>query len=379
MNNASVAVLLAMAALCGGCGKKGDPLPPLVRVPVAPGDLVAERRASTTELRFTVPASNTDGTRPANIQRVDVYALTGSGTVSDDELLKIGTRIASVAVKAPLDPDDVIGPDDPNEDLQPPQGSGLDQGISTMVKEDLPAVAASASTNADIPTRHYLAIGISTRGRRGLFSRRVTVPLVAAPAAPSAPALTYDATTLILTWSPVSAAAAGAGTGLGYNVYEVSKSATSEPAETRLTADPISEPRFVDRRIEWGVERCFTVRTTEGYPEGLRVESSATPTVCVTPADKFAPAPPAGLTPVASEATVNLTWDANAEQDLAGYLVLRGAAPGELLVPLTAAPIQETSFKDTVQSGVRFVYAVQSVDKAGNVSAPSARVEAVAP
>ena len=69
-----VAVMLAVS-----CGKKGPPLPPLVKLPVAPGRLLAERRGDTVDLQFVVPAANTDGTRPANVERVDVYAITGAG------------------------------------------------------------------------------------------------------------------------------------------------------------------------------------------------------------------------------------------------------------------------------------------------------------
>jgi hypothetical protein len=45
------------------------------------------------------------------------------------------------------------------------------------------------------------------------------------------------------------------------------------------------------------------------------------------------------------------------------------------MVPVTAAPIQVTTLRDAVQPGVRYVYAVQAVDKAGNTSPPSSRSE----
>ena len=37
-------VVVFLAALAGACGKKGPPLPPLVKLPVAPTEFVAERR-----------------------------------------------------------------------------------------------------------------------------------------------------------------------------------------------------------------------------------------------------------------------------------------------------------------------------------------------
>ena len=91
---------------CSACGKKGPPLPPLVKLPVAPPDLTAERRGDDVDLQFTVPRQHRR-TRPANVERVDVYAITARApTMTDARSLKQGTKVASVAVKAPRDPDD---------------------------------------------------------------------------------------------------------------------------------------------------------------------------------------------------------------------------------------------------------------------------------
>jgi hypothetical protein len=45
------------------------------------------------------------------------------------------------------------------------------------------------------------------------------------------------------------------------------------------------------------------------------------------------------------------------------------------MAPVTPKPIQATTLRDPVQPGVRYVYAVQALDKAGNTSAPSSRSE----
>jgi fibronectin type 3 domain-containing protein len=90
---------------------------------------------------------------------------------------------------------------------------------------------------------------------------------------------------------------------------------------------------------------------------------------------------PKGLSVVAGTGTINLSWDANTEADLAGYLVLRGDAPGDTLQPLTATPIAATNFEDkTAKPGVRYAYAIVAVDKAVpvNRSAPSVRIEETA-
>jgi hypothetical protein len=94
--------------------------------------------------------------------------------------------------------------------------------------------------------------------------------------------------------------------------------------------------------------------------------------------DTFAPAAPTGLTPIPSESAITLIWNPNAEADLAGYIVLRAAAPVDMPTALTPVPIQVTAFRDSVSPGVRFAYVVQAIDKAGNVSQQSSRVEEMA-
>jgi hypothetical protein len=42
---------------------------------------------------------------------------------------------------------------------------------------------------------------------------------------------------------------------------------------------------------------------------------------------------------------------------------------------VTPGPVAETTYRDQASPGTRVAYAVQAVDKAGNVSAPSATVE----
>ena len=59
------------------------------------------------------------------MSRVDVYAFTGPAAVSDTEVLTQGTRIASVPVKAPRNPNVTFDPGDPDQseaDVDPPEG-----------------------------------------------------------------------------------------------------------------------------------------------------------------------------------------------------------------------------------------------------------------
>ena len=365
--NSAVSALIVVVLFAVACGKKGPPLPPLVKLPVAPSDLTAARRADTVDLQLTVPSANTDGSRPANVARVEVYALTGPAAVSEADVLKAGTRVASIAVKAPRDPDTTFDPDDPEQseaDIEPPEGEGLDQGAVARAQEHLTAPAAAGSVPATAVVRTYVGVAITTKGRRGLSSRPAAVPLAPAPPSPPKPDVTYTETAVTVTWPP--------GPPVAYHVYEVTGS-----SHTPLTKSPTSETQYADARMTWGATRCYAVRSVETV-EALAVESEATPPACVTLVDMFPPAAPRGLQAVTTEGVINLIWDANTETDLDGYILLRAIAPGDELAPITPSPIRETAFQDRVPAGVRYAYALKAVDTAGNASEPSERIEETA-
>lgn len=151
------------------------------------------------------------------------------------------------------------------------------------------------------------------------------------------------------------------------------------PYPIRLTPAPVPGPTWTLQFARYGVERCFVVRTVETTGTTV-VESVPSPVTCVTPVDTFPPAPPTELAAVASEGAISLIWEPSPAADLAGYRVLRAEAGGELQ-PLTGEVIKDTTYRDeTVQPGVRYIYAVIAVDtaKPPNTSVPSNRVEETA-
>jgi hypothetical protein len=406
----TLAALLA-ATVCAGCGKEGPPLPPLVRVPVAPAEFRAERRGDTVDVQFVVPNANTDGSRPADVSRVDVYAITSASPVSDDQLIELGTRIGSVDVRPPRDEDEPP-PSEPATDAA--VSGGVDQGAVAHVAEDLTAdaaapvpIPAAEDARADRPlvgpissvlARTFAAVGVSRRGRRSPLSARDSVPLVAAPLPPPPPDVEYTETAVAVTWQAVpggtAAPADAAGSGVlpsrpigmapqptvAYHVYELtaSEDATAPRVPRRLTEKPVATTTFSDPRVSWGAERCYTVSVVKTF-EGLALESESAPPRCGTFTDTFAPATPAGVVAVASEGAISLIWDSVAAADLAGYIVSRSQLPATDSQQLTPAAVAEASYRDgSVTAGERYAYTVRAVDKAGNISAPSEAVEETA-
>jgi hypothetical protein len=132
--------------------------------------------------------------------------------------------------------------------------------------------------------------------------------------------------------------------------------------------------------------------TLEGLPLELRSEPSTA--VTLTMRDTFPPKPPSGLAtiPGATDAAagtpstpyIDLSWEPNAEPDLAGYLVYRQLArpngdPQGPLGRLTPLPIAAPAYRDVaVVPGQRYIYSITAVDASGNESAPSAKAQEVA-
>ena len=92
-------------ALCGcvlvGCGRKGPPLAPIVYLPRAVTELTAKRVENDIVLQFKVPTANTDNTSPADLDRIEVYAHTGSLPAPTD-FVKYGTLVQSIDIKRPV-------------------------------------------------------------------------------------------------------------------------------------------------------------------------------------------------------------------------------------------------------------------------------------
>jgi predicted small lipoprotein YifL len=477
------------------CGKKGPPLAPFQRVPAQVGAVTAQRIGDDVYVSFTVPETNVDGQKPADIGTVEVYAVTATHPPETEEQREMATLVATVPVR-PILPEGAVAADGTPLPLPP----GVDRGAVAVVQEaltpetsiavELPpkkdAIVAApkveterpvqilvAPAPIEMPRRYYFAVAISPRGRIAVPSNPISIPLEPATSAPGAPEVTYTESEMTITWQappdartatieppppviakpvvPPPAAAVGAPPSLPatpgatagppslpatlgatagqaqagnvtpakpvappllvakslgftsvattYHVYEVpltpAPDALSElkiPADAApgsspelkvppaMTPAPLAVTTVTLKGVVFGKERCFFVRPVDTV-FGAVVQGPASPITCVTPRDTFAPAAPKQLAAIGSAGIINLIWEPNSEPDLAGYIVLRGDAPGDKLQALTPAPISATNYRDTdVKPGVRYVYAVVAVDKAEppNVSGQSNRAEETA-
>ena len=408
------------------CGKKGPPLAPLVRIPAAVETIEAVRVGRDVYVTLTIPTQNVDEHSPADVDRVEIYGYTGPGAPPRGRFAEFGQRIAVIPVAPPPTEGESREAAEPEPEIQPPA-----QGASITIRDTLvqsprselptrtgilntrsePAVGVGTpNRDSEQVRRFYTAYAFSPRNRPGPPGEVAELPLLPVPDAPPVVDATYDARQVTLRWEPaggligyllerplpeepppidVEPPAATAPSGpLLYNVYRATMAdplgppeAAPEPWEAAppeaINPVPLARLTFTDP-VEFGVGRCYTVRAVRGAGADATI-GEASPAACVTPVDTFPPAAPRSLAAVATEGAISLIWEPAAERDLAGYLILRGDAPGDTLQPLTPMPVPDARYRDdAVTPGARYVYAVVAVDRrfpVPNVSAESNRVE----
>ena len=424
-------VVVVSLMLAAGCGKKGAPLAPVVRIPSAVDQIAARRVGRDVYVTLTVPRQNIDASVPADVARIDVDAYTGVRQPSRARWADLGTVVGSVPV-APVVPAPLPGaaPAPP-----PDPAAGAVQGTPVTVIDTLEGAAFTQGRLDPVPPvrrggrvpvpsattvlplrRFYFAIPFSPRGRSGPTGAAAELSLADVPDPPTDLAVVYDPMGVRLSWSPsggllgflldreipwepapfdqpVALAPPPVSGPTRYNVYldrapdplELPGPAQA-PAAWRVVppqpanAAPIADLTMTDA-LNFERERCYVLRAVRGVAPNVS-ESDATPRTCVRPVDTFPPPSPTGLAAVAGEGAISLIWEPSSAPDAGGYLVLRGAAGDATLQPLTPRPIVDASYRDSaVTTGQRYVYAVVAVDDRlpiGNVSAPSVRIEETA-
>lgn len=431
---AVVATVLAAAMLGVGCGKRGAPLAPFVRIPAAVSTIAATRLGTNVYVTLTVPATNIDTSIPVDISRIDVYGYTGRVAPRPAQWAVLGTVVATIpvvpppldAAGAPLPPADeasegalpgtpvtiadTLTPDELIQGPVPP----VDPRLPELVPLPLPGV-----TTPTVLRRFYTAIPFSQRGRPGVPGMQAELVLTMLPDPPTDVRVTYAPAALSLAWEPsggllgflldralspeplpfdtlqppgpVVPPPVDASVPPGPTTYNVYRELAPDPfvlppaaalpswrvtAPMALNPAPLTATAIADT-VEFGRARCYTVRAQRGT-----VMSEPSAPVCFTPIDVFPPVAPAGLAAVPSEGGISLLWEPNAELDLGGYLVLRREAGDATLRQLTDAPIGDARYRDTtVQPGTRYIYSIVAVDTQlplPNVSAQSELVEETA-
>ena len=300
-----------------GCAYIGPPKPPALDIPTRITDLRAAEYGDQIVVQFTIGALTTDGLTLKSVKTVELQVAAGGSP-----------KMLHVPAKAP-------GPVDDNF----PAKDWVGKQVTLMVRATGPKGKASEWSN---PVT--LAVG---------------VPL----ATPADFKAVSDPKGVRLTWSGSFGSEAG-------GRYRIFRGAGDAMPQRLAESD---KPEYVDTAVDFGSAYRYFVQALVG---DLR-QSEISAIEGVTPADTFAPAVPMGLMAVAGVNSIELAWQPNTEDDLAGYQVYRSMGGGA--AERIAGPVDAPNFSDrTVEIGKRYSYTITSIDRTGNESAQSAAVEVTA-
>lgn len=249
-------VMLPLVALglLAGCGKKGPPLAPLQRVPARIEDLTLTRSNNEILARFTLPMLNQDGTQPANLAAVELYALSGKPEdpfgkpLSALDFFRYASLVGRIEVEPAPEPDNTPPPPTTNPDgtpapppppkPEPPPDPRPAQGETVTLHETLTAALMK-------PFVH---------------PRRVTTPATGTTPSGTTPATTTPTTATTPATPPTTGIAAAAAAAAG---QQAAATAAEVPPGTPLWW-PLESEQFSRVYVAVGLNR----RGQRGGPSG---------------------------------------------------------------------------------------------------------------
>lgn len=342
--------LLAAAGLLAGCGKQGNPQPPLRAVPATTQDLRAHQQGTRIVLDLTYPRTTAVGTALPGLRAVEVYeSLQPAPREGAPAPLEARIFTASAQLQRTLAEGDV---------------GGATFGDRLIIDLPLPEPLEDPAR-----ARYYGVRTVGKDGDRSELSNLVALVPKKPPAAPVNVVATARPDGIFVEWTPVEGV-------LGYGVYRRGSQERAFGAPVQLV--PGADQRsWLDTTARFGQDYIYAV-TAIIQPNPI-IESAISGTDEERYVDRFPPAVPGDLVALTEPGRVRLVWRASEAPDFAGYHVYRREADGDFS-RVTEQPLPTPEHVDDgVASGTVYGYRVTAVDQAGNESGPSPEVRAAVP
>ncbi len=359
------------------CGKKGPILPPVPKTIQKVGAFEISQLGEKLLLEWENPVAYIDGSPVSEITEVEIWVM----DVEKESAEKKGTGAEGPAKeetgKSEEDKKEIPGK---KRNLASEEFEKKARLLALVKQEEF----SRHLLDPDSKTRRYrysyllserdfklerLIFGLKVKGkgrRKSEFSRLLTVKpaVVSLPPREVKAAVFQDRIEISWKAADKNFDQTSPARFRGFNVYR----SEGKDQPRRLNDKLIHEEKFSDKNFLLGKVYRYFVRASAAESPPF-MESEDSDVIEVQAEDMFAPAAPTGLTSIAAESYISLSWDSNTEADLAGYRVWRRMVGESEFVLLTPQPIRGNAFIDAKAEKSRgYDYAVTALDKAGNES-----------
>jgi len=362
------------SALIPACGRKGPLQLPLVLVPQNAEKLTATQRGNRIRLEWTNPAATIDGTPIKGRPDIEIWMCLlreppepGETPPAAEEFGTRGRRIA-VMYQTEKPPRERPG-ETPPAAVLPAQRRGAD-AFEMFYEYNL-----SGEELRGVKLLFSARVRDESRKRYSEFAVPAAVVPLPLPLPPSDLRAEIYADRIELRWAPPAANIDGSNTAapILFNIYRIDQRGTV----VRLNPAPLGELMYSDTGFLFGQSYRYLVRALAAAAGGF-LESEDSPAAEILPKDVFPPAVPTGLSAATGAEFITLIWDANTDNDLAGYHVWRKPEGQADFVRLTTAIVLQNTYADrAIEKNRRYEYAISAVDALGNESAKSAAVSEI--
>ena len=345
MSRRLLLVLLMFSAAAVSCGRKGDPLPPVIRVAERTRDLAVVQEDGRAVLRWSYPSMTRDGGPLPDLEAVEVWRAV---LPRAQEPQATGARRRSLEAQILESRGERIAV------LDPGALERATRGPSLVFSDDLSGLPEAAGEGGPVVV-WYAVRSVCCRGRVSGFSNVARLEPQAPPRPPTQLVAEATRDAIVLTWSPVD--------GLPVLVERSPEDGGWE----RLTAEPVASPPWRDTTARQGATWRYRLRSVATTGGTAVIGEPSKPVVVAYP-DVYPPEAPGELVCLPEEGSVRLRWEA--ASGAAAYVVLRKPEGGTRWT-LLADGLEELRYHDTAPPPGSLTYAVRAVDAAGNRSDPA--------
>lgn len=331
-----VAALALLGLALTGCGKKGPPIAPELRLPVPPAGLQASIDETAIVLTWANPGRRRDGTPLKDLAEVKLYRREESDGSPPKPAMLSGRRVV-----------------------------GYDEIATIRLDTTAPGDAGQWVDRQRLEAGHryvYVLTAIDSVGRSSPPSERHLITFLAAPKPPGAVEATAGSRQVTLTWSapteltdetPVS----------GDLRYVVLRGTGSAGPLAVITPQPLTATSFTDTELENEKAYRYAVRVVRVDPRAT-VTGAPSAAVEATPIETTRPIPPSNLVAVPSSGALRLAWSPSPQASVALYAIYRATGADALARIGTTASGNTTFIDRDVRPGGTYRYAVSAIDNA---------------